>query len=385
MVDRRSGELAGVPTTRQEARQGVGEQCQAGTGREDVCVYVCMCVYVCCAVLCVAIFCVRGVGASVLCTMRQAGCLVWESAVIRAARRSGPTCICWHWHWHGWETKEPWNSRTAIQAACRAGVGAWPRTCVLIGQPSHSVPHLLVAVIVEYLIRQQVPTPEASHDAGGSPVCLPCPGPWRAASVIPAANVILCNARCQRREAVIPCALLVSLQTKEPSSRPLWYTHAPARHCSETSRDLSARSLVRPSDPPCVPSPNSDWSYQLRGVAMCRYQPRSDLRYAQASFGKEHTSQSSNHKTEHAEHPAGRAHCRARKTGGFHTCAHLSLPSHQHVACKWTVFDVRISATVHVDYTSPMIRRCNVLGDGLACVSLPFLHTTLGEYRDLQI
>lgn len=105
VVDRRSGELAGVPTTRQEARQGVGEQCQAGTGREDVC--VCMCVYLCC-VLCVAIFCVRGVGASVLCTMRQAGCLVWESAVIRAARRSGPTCICWHWHWHWhwWETKE---------------------------------------------------------------------------------------------------------------------------------------------------------------------------------------------------------------------------------------------------------------------------------------
>jgi hypothetical protein len=50
VVDRRSGEQAGVPTTRQEARQGVGEQCQAGTGREDVCVCVCVGAYaVCCA------------------------------------------------------------------------------------------------------------------------------------------------------------------------------------------------------------------------------------------------------------------------------------------------------------------------------------------------
>lgn len=257
-------------------------------------------------------------------------------------------------------------------------MGAWPRACVLIGQPSRSVPHLLVAVIVEYLIRQQVPTPEASQPR------LPAL-PWRAASVIPAANVILCNARCQRREAVIPCALLLSLPRQRNAPQDSDHSGTLTRLRATAPRPAETSVLVRPSDPPCVPSPNSDWSYQLRGVAMCRYQPRSDLRYAQANFGKEHTSQSSNHKTEHAEHPAGRAHCRARKTGGFHTCAHLSLPSHQHVACKWTVFDVRISATVHVDYTSPMIRWCNVLGDGLACVSLPFLHTTLGEYRDLQI
>ena len=133
------------------------------------------------------------------------------------------------------------NQGTALQAACRAG--AWPRACVLIGQPSRSVPHLLVAVIVEYLIRQQVPTPEASQPC--LPACLALsPEPWRAASVIPAANVILCNAKCQHREAVIvPCWCLS--QTKRRSSRPLWYTHAPARHCSETSRDLSTCPAFR--------------------------------------------------------------------------------------------------------------------------------------------
>jgi hypothetical protein len=70
VVDRRSGEQAGVPTTRQEARQGVGEQCQAGTGREDVCVCVCVWVLMLCAVRC-NILCARTkVGASVLCSRR---------------------------------------------------------------------------------------------------------------------------------------------------------------------------------------------------------------------------------------------------------------------------------------------------------------------------
>ena len=151
-------------------------------------------------------------------------------------------------------------------------------------------------------------------------------------------------------------------------------------------RPAETSVLVRPSEPPMRSQSQQRLVLSAaRGVAMCRYQPRSDLRYAHANLGKEHTSQSSTHKTEHAEHPVGQAHCEARKTGAFHTCAHLSLLSHQHVGFKWAVFDVTISMTVHVDYTSPMIRRRNILGDGLACVSLPFLHTTLGEYQNLQI
>lgn len=48
----------------------------------------------------------------------------------------------------------------------------------------------------------------------------------------------------------------------------------------------------------------------------------------------------------------------------------------RHVWFKWDMLDVSASATVHVDYTSAMIRRHNVFGDGLASVSLPFQHTT---------
>jgi hypothetical protein len=212
---------------------------------------------------------------------------------------------------------------------------------------------------------------------------MPCPGAPQVSS--PAANVILCNAKCQMPNAnIVKLSLCLSPdKVMLPKTTLVLYTHAPVRHCSETSRDRSARPAFR--HPPCVPSPNSDWSYQLRGVAMCRYQPRSDLRYE--STRRPILVKSTRRKPQNGACRASRrsSACRARKTGGFHTCAHLSLPSHEHVAFKWTVFDVRISATVHVDYTSPMIRRCNVLGDGLACVSLPFLHTTLGEYRDLQI
>ena len=124
-------------------------------------------------------------------------------------------------------------------------MGAWPRACVLIGQPSRSVPHLLVAVIVEYLIRQQVPTPEASQPR------LPAL-PWRAASVIPAANVILCNARCQRREAVIPCALLLSLprQRNAPQdsdhSGTLTRLRATAPRPAETSVLVASSGLQTP-------------------------------------------------------------------------------------------------------------------------------------------
>ena len=86
---------------------------------------VCMCVCLCCG-LWAAIFSVRAVGASVLCTRyTKQACLGWESAVIRAARRSGATCICWlalaaagsaHLHLHLWETKELRSRRRVGQA-----------------------------------------------------------------------------------------------------------------------------------------------------------------------------------------------------------------------------------------------------------------------------
>jgi hypothetical protein len=146
---------------------------------------------------------------------------------------------------------------------------------------------------------RRIPHPSAGTHAGSIAALSTClalarrkchPPPQMSYCVMPNAKCQMPNAKCQHREAVIvPCWCLSPDNVTLLKTTLVLYTHAPVRHCSETSRDLSARPAFR--HPPCVPSPNSDWSYQLRGVAMCRYQPRSDLRYAQANFGKEHTSQ----------------------------------------------------------------------------------------------
>lgn len=116
----------------------------------------------------------------------------------------------------------------------------------------------------------------------------------------------------------------------------------------------------------------------LRGVTRCRYQPRSDLRYEQAPLRNKHIWRDRTTKYEVCRLPwsSGR-----RKFP--HVCA-LLAGTRRHIWFKWISFDVSVSATVHVDYRSAVIRLHHVLGDGLACVSLPFLLTTVGEYRDLQ-
>lgn len=168
-----------------------------------------------------------------------------------------PTCI--------------WSETKAVDepGACRTG--AWHRACRLIGRAARGVPHHLIAVIVECPICQQVPTPEAGSQPSrrALPLRPPQMSRW-----------------LHRKAALVPCCCwhcsnILTLDTGSVEG---------LRDCL-----LLFRDQPRPEPAPSCRAPMSSKSQQplalsaLRGV-VCRYQPRSDLRYAQAPLGNKHTS-----------------------------------------------------------------------------------------------